>query len=276
MHLLLAAASGWGKGYLAQALIDRNIRTDRFDRVVMLDTANEFRGLCSEEHGPAPADHWAVTDREAATLGPPEWREMVRQNDALVLQRAVPKGEEWREAAADIILGCRRADLDVLVVIDEGHGIAPQSEGYPKPVNDLATDGRSEGGSATSSAWLTQRPAQTDKDVVGNCTARFIGGFETSNDLGALADVLPYPKKMHASGGQPVGGNPSEELRTDDSEAISVRKWTEPDDSGEPQTVNSEWVFSDDTGKIARKQSNEYRQRCDHVGAAGKRIDVGV
>lgn len=275
MHLLVAAASGWGKGYIAQILADRNIRGDRYDRVVVLDTSNEFRGLVLPKYGPAPASHWSVRRKEHHCWTSSDWGTLVEDTDpALALGRSVPKAQ-WREAAAEIVLGCRRSDLDVLVVIDEGHGVAPQREGYPQPIRELATDGRTEGGSATSSIWITQRPAQLDKTVVGNCTARFLGGFETSNDLGAIREVLEYPADLHSSGGQRLSAHLSDGLRAD-GEPVSVRKWTEPDESGEPQTVNSEWIYSDETGEVSRKESNDYDPRCEHVGARGKRIDVGV
>lgn len=276
MHLLVAAASGWGKGYIAQILADRNIRGDRYDRVVVLDTSNEFRGLVLPRYGPGPASHWNVRAKEHHCWTSSEWAALVEDTDpALVLGRSLPK-TQWREAVAEIVLGCRRSDLDVLVVIDEGHGVAPQREGYPKPIRELATDGRTEGGSATSSIWITQRPAQLDKTVVGNCTARFLGGFETANDLSAVKQVLEYPVDLHSSGGQRLTVDLSDDLRTDDGEAISVRKWTETDESGEPQTVNSEWIYSDETGEVSRKESDDYDPRCAHVGARGKRIDVGV
>lgn len=276
MHLLLAAASGWGKGYLAQILTYRNMTGDRYDAVVVLDTSNEFRGLCSEEHGPAPATHWTVTDTERQKLDRNDWREMIAANRNLVLERGVAKGEDWREAAAEIIMGARLSNLDVLVVIDEGHGVAPQQGAYPDEIHDLATDGRTEGGSATSSMWLTQRLAQIDKDVSGNCNGRFIGGFEDAGTLSSISDVLPYPKELHSSGGQEVHANLSEDLCAADGRKISVRKWTDPDENGEPQTVNSEWIYSDETGKVERKESNDYEAACDHVGASGKRIDVGI
>lgn len=273
--MFIGAASGWGKGYLAQTVAERNIRGDRFDRVVVLDTSDEFRGLCSKEHGPGYAKQWTATGTESEAFGPDEWRQLIEANEALVIGRGVAK-EDWRETVApNVILGCRHSDDDVLIIIDEAHGVAPQRSGYPDDTRELATDGRSEGGAATSSAWLSQRPAQVDKDVIGNCNARFLGGFEDTNSLGSLDDVLPYPKDLHASGGQPVHIS-NDDLLGADGEAVSVRKWTEPDENGEPQTVNSEWIYSDETGQLARKESNDYDPQCDHVGASGKRIDVGV
>ncbi|PSQ06123.1 hypothetical protein BRC97_07020 [Halobacteriales archaeon QS_6_71_20] len=275
MHLLISAASGWGKGWIAQALTERNIRGDRYHHVVVLDTSDEFRGLCSRQHGPGCAKQWTATATERDAFGAAEWRQLVEAHHALVIGRGVAK-TDWREdVVPDVILGCRESARDVLLLIDEAHGVAPQSGGYPKTTTELATDGRSEGGAATSSMWLTQRLAQTDKDVTGNCTARFLGGFEDANSLNSISDVLPYQKGLHASGGVPVSVT-NDDLLGADGEAVSVRKWTELDENGEPQTVNSEWIYTDETGKIVRKESNDYNPRCEHVGASGKRIDVGV
>ena len=90
-----------------------------------------------------------------------------------------------------------------------------------------------------------------------------------------MKDVLEYPKEAHNTGGQSVPALP-EELHAPDEGAISVRKWVEEGPDGEPQTVNSEWIYSDDSGKIERVESNRYEPECDHVGAEGKRIEVGL
>ncbi|EMA57156.1 hypothetical protein [Halorubrum lipolyticum] len=274
MHMLVSAVSGWGKGWLAHALAEKNIKGDTFDRVVVLDTSDEFRGLVSKETGPGLATHWFAGPRERDHFGPDVWGNMIDRNEAVVVGRHVDK-DDWQEVSRDVILACRQSDHDVLIVIDEAHGIAPEGEGYPDEIKDLATDGRTEGGSATSSIWVTQRLAQLCKKVVGNCTARFLGGYQSGNDLNAVKDVLEYPKEAHNTGGQEVPNLPAK-LHAPDDGAISVRKWVEEGPDGEPQTVNSEWIYSDDSGKIERVESNQYEPECDHVGAEGKRIEVGL
>lgn len=107
-----------------------------------------------------------------------------------------------------MILACRRSDHGVLVVIDEAHGIAPEREGYPDEIQALATDGQTEGGSATSSIWITQRLAQLCKKVVGNCTARLLGGYQSGNDLNAVKDVLEYLKEVAQHGRAVRSGAP--------------------------------------------------------------------
>jgi hypothetical protein len=121
---------------------------------------------------------------------------------------------------------------------------------------------------------VTQRLAQLCKKVAGNCTARSLGGYQSGNDLDAVKDVMKYPKEAHNTGGQSVSALP-DELQGPDEGAISVRKWVEEGPDSEPQTVNSEWIYSDDSWKIERVESNHYEPECEHVGAEGKRIEVG-
>ncbi|WP_418283904.1 ATP-binding protein [Halorubrum sp. DTA46] len=272
MHMLVSAVSGWGKGWLAHALTEKNIKGDTYDRVVVLDTSDEFRGLVSKETGPGLAAHWFAGPRERDHFDADTWGDMIDRNEALVVGRHVSK-DDWQQVARDVILACRQSDHDVLIVIDEAHGVAPQSEGYPTEIKELATDGRSEGGSATSSIWVTQRLAQIDKNVTGNCTAFMLGGYRDTNTLNSIKDMLEYPKELHNTGGQPVTGL-SESLHAEDEGAVSVRKWVEELPNGETQTVNSEWIYSDDSGDVNRIQSSDYGPECEHVGAEGKRIEV--
>jgi hypothetical protein len=86
---------------------------------------------------------------------------------------------------------------------------------------------------------------------------------------------VDYPTAVHNTNAGRVPGLP-EELHTDDGEPLAVRKWTETTPDGEKRTTASEWIYSDDDGKLARKHSDDYDPVCDHVGAAGKDIDVGV
>jgi hypothetical protein len=271
MHLLESAASGWGKSYLAHALIERNIKNRKYDRVVVLDYSDEYRGLCSKKHGPGLASHWFVGEREHAYFGVAEWTQMIEANEALVLARHGLNNAEWQEVATDVILACRQSAHDVLIAIDEGHKVAPERKSFPDEIEDLATAGRVEGGAATSSMWMTQRPAQMSKTIIGNCTARFLGGYESSNDLDAIKGVLEYPKEAHTSGGKRVPNLP-ESLYTEEGEPLSVRKWIDDDE----RVVDSEWIYSDDVGKVARRRSSWYSPECEHVGAEGKRIDVGI
>jgi len=273
VNLSLLAASGWGKSWLTQTITERNF--DRYDYVVVLDYKDEYRGLCSKKHGPAPAKHHLAGNIELSVT-PEQWGNAIEENGHLVVARHSKHlgNTEWREVCANIITGGRHhVEGTTLIVVDEGHFVAPQSGGYPEPIEGLATTGRGEGNSAM---WVTQRPASIDKQVLGNATARFIGGFEDHNDLSSAEETLNYPAKAHSSGGQDVPGLPKA-LHTPDAGAVSVRKWAEELDDGTELVTDSEWIYSDDSGAMKRIRSAEnYDPECDHVGASGMRIDVGV
>ena len=89
MHMLVSAVSGWGKGWLAHALAEKNINGDTYDRVVVLDTSDEFRGLVSKETGPGLASHWFAGPRERDHFNPDVWGDMIDRNEALVVGRHV-------------------------------------------------------------------------------------------------------------------------------------------------------------------------------------------
>jgi len=73
MNLSVLAASGYGKSYITQAIAERN--TERYDHVVLLDYKDEYRGLCSKDHGPAPFKNWMAGPVELQ-VGPGKWAEM--------------------------------------------------------------------------------------------------------------------------------------------------------------------------------------------------------
>jgi hypothetical protein len=273
VNLSLLAASGWGKSWLTQTITERNF--ERYDYTVVLDYKDEYRGLCSKQHGPAPAKHYLAGNAER-NVGPGTWAGGIEDAGNLVVGRHSKHldNEAWREVCASIIEGARHhVDGTTLVVVDEGHFVAPQAGNYPDSIEGLATTGRGEGNSAM---WVTQRPASIDKQVLGNATARFIGGFENHNDLSAAEDTLNYPAEAHNSGGQEVRGLP-EQLHAPDAGPISVRKWSEEQPDGSLLVTGSEWIYSDESGAMKRLRSDEaYSPACDHVGASGMRIDVGV
>ena len=92
------------------------------------------------------------------------------------------------------------------------------------------------------------------------------------NDLNAIRGVVEYPVDVHEVGGHPVAGLP-ETLHAPDAGAVSVRKFTDADGA----ITGSEWIYSDDAGELARLNSAErWDPQCEHVGAEGKPIDVGV
>jgi hypothetical protein len=274
MNLVFLAASGHGKSYGAQAVAELNIGD--YDHVVVLDREDEFRGLCSKQCGPAPCKHWLAGTRECDRFGPDAWGQLIEQNGDVVIGRLKSDldGEDWRGIVADVVqAGRHRVEGTCLFVIDEAHFVAPQGPAYPEPIKGLATTGRGEGNSAM---WITQRPAEFDATVLGNSTARFVGGFTDSNDIGQFRDIVPYPADVHVVGGHEVPGLP-EELHAPDAGAESVRKWTETTATGDERVRDSEWIYSDDDGTQRRLRSAQHWDpECEHVGASGKRIDVGL
>lgn len=273
MNLSILAASGWGKSWVTQSVTELNV--DRYDHVICLDYKDEYRGLCSKQHGPALFKHWIAGELELS-LPVEKWAELIDRNGHVVVARNYKRlgNEEWREVCAAVITAARHhVTGSTLVVVDEGHFVAPQSEGYPDPIQGLATTGRGEGNSA---AWVTQRPASIDKQVLGNSTARFVGGFENHNDVKAFRETLDYPADAHVSGGQDVAGLP-EALHAADGGAVSVRKWEEELPGGETQVTDSEWIYSDGSGTKERLRSaDHFTPECEHVGASGMSIDVGL
>ncbi|MFC7226305.1 ATP-binding protein [Salinirubellus salinus] len=274
MNLGMFAGSGWGKSFGASALAERN--TSKYDGVVVLDYKDEYRGLCSKEHGPAPFVHWQAGKVERELWTDDQYRDLLENGHVVVARNSRHLDNEgWREVVANIVRVGRRQMRDhrLLFLIDEAHRVAPQSGSYPEVIGGLATTGR---GEQKSAAWVSQRPASVDKDVFGNFDARFFGGFKDKNDLNAIDAITEYPKEVHQPGGSRVPSLP-EELHAPDAGAVSVRKWSKELPDGSKVTTNSEWIYSDDDGELARLQSAEdWNPKCDHVGASGVGIDVGL
>jgi len=265
------ATSGWGKSYGSQSVIEVNL--DPYQYVVVLDYKDEFRGLCSKECGPAPCKHWIAGPRELEYFEPAHWRELVRQNGQIVIARHQEEitTAEWREICDRIAAGVRTMG-NVLVVIDEGHSVAPQNKKVPEEIGMLATTGRGEG---ASSMWITQRPAKLDEDIRGLWNAQFIGGVSNDSDMKKLRAELDYNADVHNPGGHRVD-RLREALHTEDG-PISLRKKTTVDDQGNERVRNSEWVYSDEDGALQRAWSNDiWDPECDHVGSSGNRIRTGI
>lgn len=267
MHsLLFCAQSGWGKSYLLQAIIERNL--SKFHAVLILDYKDEYRGLCSKNHGPAPFKHWLAGPRERDHFGVTEWKTMLNANPKLVVARSGIPEDEWREAVCDPAIRAARQQGRILVVVDEAHFVAPQVGKLLDGIKGLATTGR---GEKASSMWVTQQPSELDETVIGNTTAKFLGGFNTDSDIKKVAGSAGYPAQVHNITGDRVSGLP-EELLTPDGEPQVVRKWT--DETGE-QVTGSEWIYSNDTGELRRiNSSTDYDPQCEHVGSSGIAIEV--
>ncbi|WP_058365052.1 hypothetical protein [Haloparvum sedimenti] len=268
MNLAFAAGSGYGKSWGAQAVTEKNLHN--YGRVLVLDYKGEFRGLVSKDHGPAPCKHWIAGPREQQ-FGAAEWRQLLEANEKLVLERHQQQttNDEWRQICAKAIAVARQLG-DVLIVIDEAHFVAPQTGKVPDAIKGLATTGRGEG---VSSIWVTQRPSELEETVWGNCQARILGGFNSDNDLKKIKGVVEYPEEVHKPGGNPLPALHDDLLA--DGEPVSLRKRTTVADDGTERVSNSEWVYSDNDGDVERFWSSDrWSPECDHVGSAGKKIEI--
>lgn len=286
MNLLLAGKTGWGKSRECQRHTETNAgrpgetgETDDsgpYDHVLVLDYKDEYRGLVSPQHGPRYAYAWKAGERELDHFETEHYRQLLVENGNVVLARHRLTDDEWRDLAADAVTAARNLaneeNVAVLVVIDEAHFVAPQREGYPKPLKGLATTGRGEGASAM---WVSQRLAEMDETVLAQCEGRFLGGFGSDADLGKVEKVVEYPSDLHRAGGAnvPLETVP-DPLAVDVTEADTVppvRKWEE-----NGSVVGSEWVYSGEDGTLRRINSGDYDLETEHVGAEGHDIEVGV
>lgn len=264
MNLGLAAQSGWGKSAKAQEVMEKN--AENYERMVVLDFKDEYRGLVKAEL----ADWWIAGPKEARWKRS-HWRSFLEDNEKVVLARHdALTAEHWRELAARVIAAAR--DLgDVLIVVDEAHFVAPQRQKTPSAVKGLATTGRGEG---ASSIWVTQRLSEMEETVISQWQAKLLGGFESSADLGKIGSIVEYPTSLHNPQAGDVHAAP-EELCPDGSASGSVpalRKFE--DDDG--NTIGSEWIYSDNSGDRRRIDTRGMFENMasEHFGAQGKQIEV--
>ncbi|MFU1780713.1 ATP-binding protein [Haloarcula japonica] len=175
--------------------------------------------------------------------------------------------EAWRKLAARVIEAARALG-DVLVVIDEAHFVAPQRGKVPAAVKGLATTGRGEG---ASSIWVTQRLSEAEETVISQCQARLLGGFESSADLGKVDAITEYPTDVHNPQVTYVPNLPVRLEPRGRKEPHSLQKHIEDGD-----TVGSEWIYSDNTGKRERRNTRGLAasMQSTHYGKQGKGLKV--
>lgn len=258
---LYAAKSGWGKSRELQRTIETNIPA--VDYLVLLDLKDEYRGLVDGGlarrfiGGPNESD-WPAS----------RWRSLLESNPKLVICRYEVDVETWREMCAAIVSAARslaRGGATVQVVIEEAHFVAPQKGGLPDPIKGLATTGRGEG---AASIWVTQRLAELEETVIAQADERLLGGFTSDNDLNKVAASAEYPKEIHNpnAGVQPATSYP-DELHVD-GEAIPLRRFEDDDGS----MVGSEWIYSDDSGEIERRNTKGTDMETEHIGQEATEI----
>lgn len=257
-HALIAAKSGWGKGWLGQWWIEDNYQ--QFDHLVVLDRRDEYRGLVK-----SGAARWAMVGPDETVLEADDWRRVIEANGRVILCKHRLGNERWQEVAARVTRACMALDGDPLVVIDEAHKVAPQRGSYPNALEDLATEGRGR----VASVWITQRLAKLDETPIGEMMIYLFGGFQSDSDLKKVGGNVGYPADVHRVNGGPVGGLP-DELEAPDEGPIPVRKFT--GDQG--KTIGSEWIYSDDDGQLKRINSRDLEMDAEHHGPDG--LDLSV
>ncbi|GGL57913.1 ATP-binding protein [Halocalculus aciditolerans] len=271
MHLALASATGTGKSYTGQAVTEFNLRDDEdgfgdsdreYDGVVALDYCDEFRGLVKA----GMAKHWLVGERELSWSAE-QWATFLKRNPSVILAKHELSDEQWREVCDTVIAGIRLLDLDLLLVVDEAHTVAPQATKLLPNIRWLAQTGRKRG---ISAIWITQKLSEIDKVVISQATAWLMGGFKEENDLNKLSGVLDYDEDVHKLGGHSVPSIAGrDELLPADGEARSVRVHREGD-----QTVGMEFVFSDDEGTTARLNTQDWNPKAPHYAREGNKISI--
>lgn len=250
---LIAAMSGWGKSYHAQAIMENSIPA--FDYAAVLDFKDEYRGLV--EGG--IASHLIVGPNEQRWTRE-TWREFFEQNGAVVLARHRLSPEQWREVSARVVGALRelaRENGSALIAVDEAHFVAPQRGTVPDEIEGLATTGRGEG---ASSLWITQRLAKLEETIVSQADETLAGAFSSRNDRQKLDPE--YPEAVHNPQADSIRGLP-EELHADEG-AIPLRKFEE-----NGSTIGSEWVFADNKGNLERRNTRGMQMETTHYGAEG-------
>lgn len=256
MNLAFGARTNWGKSYCAQAYTETN--AEEFDRVVVLDYDDEYKGLV--EYGLLKR---LTVPSGSENISPEKWASLVDGERGVQLARTGTTEDGWREAMANAVEGIAHLDGTTFLVIDEAHRCAPQSGGYPDQFDTLATTWH---GSGMGVVWITQRWAKFDEDVLSQCNASMLGGFGSGNDLDKVADVIEYPKEVHKADAERVSRALPDELLVD-GESLTLRRFT--DDEG--NTIGSEWIYSDDT-TLRRVNSQSWSMESTHYGKERKRI----
>lgn len=246
---VIAAMSGFGKSYVAQHDIETNLKN--VDFAVIADYKDEFRGLAKANFA-----QWMAIGEPEANLSAEAWETLLREYRYIVCARDVTP-ETWQEWLATISRVAQEfINGTVLVVIDESHFVAPQGNGYPDKVKELATTGR---GNGVASTWISQRLQELDETVVSQSDARILGGFQNDNDIDKIRPVLPYPADVHNIQAENPPGkwdSPLEVVKDPDG---GIRR--------------SEWIYNDMTGEYRRFDSATLEMKSEHYGGESVELD---
>lgn len=261
MNLLIAAQSGWGKSHTAQEKLERNIPD--VDIVAVLDYDDEYRGLVK-----SGLCRWHPAGPEEAGKGDEFWFKQLVQNKKLVIPSYQLKRGQWRRVVANVGKAMRRiyqqtqSKYKMLICIDEAHTVAPQRASYPDAIDDIATAGR---GEMMSGIWITQRMAKLNNTINTQCHAVYAGGFTDDSDYEKLS--VSYPNEVHNPKARNVPPLP-EELQVD-GQNVPLRKWEEGG-----SIVGSEWIYSDDHGRVRRDDRRNVDMQTTHYGNQGYRLEI--
>jgi len=258
----LLAKSGWGKSWMTQALLERNI--PEYQATVVMDMKDEYRGLVKA----GLLNHLIVGPHEAQ-WSVQEWVDVLERNPKVVLAKLDTMGlDTWLEVCNRVAGAVRTLQRTQFVVIEEAHFVAPQTGAIPPEIEHLATTGRGEG---TSTVVVSQRPAKVDETVLAQCMFRLIGGFESDRDLKKVEGITEYPVDLHNPQAGEVSGVP-EELQPDDAGAGGLAPSLRKFENDQGNTIGSEWVYSDDSGNRKRVDSRYRRMESTHHGQDGKDV----
>jgi len=258
----LLAKSGWGKSWMTQALLERNI--PEYQATVVMDIKDEYRGLVKA----GLLNHLIVGPHEAQ-WSVQEWVDVLERNPKVVLAKLDTMGlDTWLEVCNRVAGAVRTLQRTQFVVIEEAHFVAPQTGAIPPEIEHLATTGRGEG---TSTVVVSQRPAKVDETVLAQCMFRLIGGFESDRDLKKVEGITEYPVDLHNPQAGEVSGVP-EELQPDDAGAGGLAPSLRKFENDQGNTIGSEWVYSDDSGNRKRVDSRYRRMESTHHGQDGKDV----
>ncbi len=258
MNGALLAKSGWGKSWMNQAIMERNI--PEYEATVVLDMKDEYRGLVKA----GLLDHLIAGPHELQ-WSVDQWRQVLDANPHLCIAKLDSMGlDDWLTICNRVAAAVRSLPRTQLVVIEEAHFVAPQKGSVPDEIKHLSTTGRGQG---TSTVVVSQRPAEVDETVLAQCMFRIIGGFESDADLNKVQKQVEYPVDLHNPQTGAISGLP-ESLYSRDGEARSLQKF----ENAAGRTVGSEWVYSDDSGKRKRIDSRYRQMDSTHHGQDGKDV----
>jgi hypothetical protein len=259
MHLLVAAMTGWGKGYFMQGLAERN--APEYDHLIMCDYADEFRGLVEADM----AEWWIAGPKERG-WSPETWVRFVEDNPKLVLAKHDHlTTDDWTAVCANVAEAVKYLDGSVLVILDEAHIPIPQKGEVPDPLSWLATTGR---GERVSFVAATQRLAKIDKDVTTQMQSQLLGGFEGRDLKRAKDEAEGYPGEVHNSRADPPV---PESIAPDDRDhPTGVQLHTDDADN----IIGSEWIFADNRGDRRRVDTRGMDLETTHYAPQGADLDL--